>query len=254
MSDANSNLRWVGARPKRHLIFGGYASGRRTRAHIISAALRVFGEYGYDGASTRRIAECAGVRTPAIQYYFDGKQGLYAACARQVMGQFSSRLEMPLLRARDAVRTAEPALALEALCELLAALVDGLMTTQVGNWTRYLACLTWDGGTPAQVPFLAHGGTGMFDTLTRLIAAATGESADGKPTRLRACMLLGQVCSLYENRALTLAVMGWSHFDEHALDLIKSIVREHTRSALAAPLESEPRTNPRHQGRSWARP
>jgi len=54
--------------------------------------------------------------------------------------------------------------------------------------------------------------------MMRLIAAATGHSEDGNQTRLRACVLLGQV--------------GWSHFDEHALDLIKLVVREHTRGAL----------------------
>ena len=227
-----------GAHFKRHPPSGGYAPGRRTRARIISAALRVFGEYGYDRASTRRIAERAGVNTPAIQYYFGGKQGLYAACTRHVIGRVSSLLALPLARARDALCTAEPAAALDALCELLTGVVDGLVV----------------GGKPAQALFHEHSDAGLFETTARLIAAATGNAAGGKLTRLRTCVLLGQVSYLYESGAHTLTVMGWSHFDEHALSLIKSVVREHTRSALATSHTSATQAEPQHQGLSWAQP
>jgi AcrR family transcriptional regulator len=227
-----------GAHFKRHPVSNGYASGRRTRARIISAALRMFGEYGYDRASTRLIAERAGVNTPAIQYYFGGKQGLYAACTRHVIGRVSELLALPLVRAHDALRTAEPAAALDALCELLAAVVDGLEVAGSENWSRYLR--------PA--------GAELFETTARLIAAAMWHAAGGKLTRLRACVLLGQVSSLYESGAHTLTVMGWSHFDEHALALIKSVVREHTRSALATSRASATQAEPQHQGLSWAQP
>jgi AcrR family transcriptional regulator len=216
-----------------HPASGGYACGRQTRARIISAALRVFGEQGYDRASTRQIAERAGINTPAIQYYFGGKQGLYTACTRHVIGRVSSILELPLIRARNALRTAEPAAALDALCELLAAVVDGLVVSGSENWSRYLTCVTRDGGKSPQTVFDEHIGARLFATVARLIAAATGCSSGGKLTRLRACMLLGQVSSLYENRAHTLAVMGWSHFDGPALALMNSVVCEHLRGALA---------------------
>ena len=53
---------------------GGYQRGEETRARIVEAAVVVFGERGYDGASTRDLANAAGVNAPAIQYYFDGKE------------------------------------------------------------------------------------------------------------------------------------------------------------------------------------
>ncbi len=52
---------------------GGYARGEETRARIIAVALRLFGDRGFDGVSTREIAEEAGVNPPALQYYFDSK-------------------------------------------------------------------------------------------------------------------------------------------------------------------------------------
>ena len=197
----------------------GYACGRRTRARIISAALQVFGEEGYHRGSTRRIAERAGVNTPAIRYYFGSKRELHAACARQVVARVESILAQPLVQAGAVLRTPEPAAALGALCELLAAWVDGLAVAGSETWNLDLA----------REPI----GAGLFDTIEQLVAAAAPHSAGAGLPRLRACMLLGYVGSLYENRARTLEVMGWSQWNEGALALIKSVVREHTRDALA---------------------
>jgi TetR/AcrR family transcriptional regulator, regulator of cefoperazone and chloramphenicol sensitivity len=237
-------------RLKRYSASGGYACGEQTRARIISAALLAFGEQGYDRASTRQIAALARVNTPAIQYYFGGKRGLHSACARYVIGRVSSVLALPLAGARDALRTAAPAAALGALCELLAAVVDGLVVAGPVNWNRYLTCASRDEGEPGQTLFHEHLSAGLFDTITGLIAAATGCSSGAKVTRLRACVLLGYVNSLYVNRTHVLAVMGWSHFDEHALALIKSIVREHTRGALAAARASPIQGKRGHRGSS----
>jgi TetR/AcrR family transcriptional regulator, regulator of cefoperazone and chloramphenicol sensitivity len=231
MIDSHNDFR------RRHLEFGGYACGEKTRARIIAAALRAFGECGYDRASTRRIAERAGVNAAAIQYYFGGKQGLHSACSRHVIEGVASILALPLARARDA-RTAKPAAALGALCELLAAVVDGLAVAGSENWNRNVAYFTTDGG--------------LFDATVQLVAAATRHSPDAKLTRLRACTLLGYVSSLYENRVHTLAMMGWSHFDEHALVLIKSVVCEHTRGALATAAASSTQAGRRHRGPGWA--
>ena len=64
---------------------GGYQRGEETRARIVEAAVVVFGERGYDGASTRDIATAAGVNAPAIQYYFDGKEGVYLECVEHLI-------------------------------------------------------------------------------------------------------------------------------------------------------------------------
>ena len=58
---------------------GTHARGEDTRRRILDAALEVFAAEGYEGASTRLLAERAGVNLPAIQYYFGSKEGLYRA-------------------------------------------------------------------------------------------------------------------------------------------------------------------------------
>lgn len=50
-----------------------------TRTKLIDAALRVFAEYGYAGASIRRIAEEAGVALGLLYSHFEGKRELLRA-------------------------------------------------------------------------------------------------------------------------------------------------------------------------------
>ena len=61
------------AKKLRRTSAGGYARGDETRQRIIEAAIELFGERGFAGASTREIAAMAGVNAPALQYYFENK-------------------------------------------------------------------------------------------------------------------------------------------------------------------------------------
>ncbi len=49
-----------------------------TRMRILAAAAEVFGTRGFKAATTRQIAEAAGVNQAAINYHFKGKLGLYS--------------------------------------------------------------------------------------------------------------------------------------------------------------------------------
>jgi TetR/AcrR family transcriptional regulator len=56
----------------------------QTRARILEAAVREFGENGLAGARTEQIAEAAGVNKALLYYYFEGKDALYAAALEMV--------------------------------------------------------------------------------------------------------------------------------------------------------------------------
>ena len=51
----------------------------RTRGDILEAARRLFASLGYDGATTRRIADEAGVDSALIAYHFGTKEQLFVA-------------------------------------------------------------------------------------------------------------------------------------------------------------------------------
>ncbi len=55
------------------------ARGDATRGQILDAARDVLGERGYAAATTRAVAEQAGVRLSLVHYHFGGKRRLLAA-------------------------------------------------------------------------------------------------------------------------------------------------------------------------------
>lgn len=55
------------------------------RRNLVFAALSVFAEKGYEGATTREICQRAGANISAIRYYFGDKAGLYRAAFTEPM-------------------------------------------------------------------------------------------------------------------------------------------------------------------------
>src|SRR3546814_4183421 len=58
--------------------------GDTTRQKLLRASIDVFGRHGFDGATTRTLADAAGVNLQAISYHFGGKDGLYVAAAEHI--------------------------------------------------------------------------------------------------------------------------------------------------------------------------
>lgn len=56
------------------------------RSKLVLAALHVFAEKGFEGATTREICELANANISAIRYYFGDKAGLYRAAFTEPMG------------------------------------------------------------------------------------------------------------------------------------------------------------------------
>lgn len=70
--------------------------GLETRQAIIDASLDLFGERGFEGASTRLIAERAGVTQPAVSYHFAGKEELWRSAVDQLFGRLATSIQRRL--------------------------------------------------------------------------------------------------------------------------------------------------------------
>ena len=60
---------------------------------ILEVAEKLFAELGYDGASTRHIAQEAGVNMAMLNYYFGGKEGLYLSVFEKHIGAQMLKLQ-----------------------------------------------------------------------------------------------------------------------------------------------------------------
>lgn len=78
-----------------------YAAGNTTREEILQAADRIFGEIGYDAASTREIAELSGVNKALIHYHFGNKDGLLACLLDRYYEDLSTQIMASLSNEGD---------------------------------------------------------------------------------------------------------------------------------------------------------
>lgn len=99
-----------------------------TRQRILDAALHVFAQRGFDGATLKEITERAGANIAAVNYYFSAKDEL----ARQVLATFVSRVNARRLEALDRCIAAGP-LRLEPLIQAVVAPMIDLSSDQAGG-------------------------------------------------------------------------------------------------------------------------
>ncbi|MBO9709086.1 MAG: TetR/AcrR family transcriptional regulator [Caulobacter sp.] len=66
-----------------------------TQASILQAALEIFSEQGFEGASTREIAAKAGVHHALIKYHFDNKDTLWRAAVTFLFQRQAKELQLP---------------------------------------------------------------------------------------------------------------------------------------------------------------
>ena len=84
-------------------------SADATRERILDAALELFADVSYEGATTREIAARAGVSQPSLSYHFHSKDELWRAAVDRVFAKLAGGLQDRLegLRGVDLVTTAK---------------------------------------------------------------------------------------------------------------------------------------------------
>jgi len=219
----------------RHSVEGGYARGEETRLRIVTEALKLFGRLGFDGASTRDIATAAGVNAPALQYYFDNKEGVFVACAEHIVKQVWDNLSEVVERAEEAVaRDADEEELIEAFCAIQVQLTEFMFTSQdAEDWRLFMARLQSGEGPAAgfQIVYQCVS-TRMSKVTSTIVGRVLGRPADDEETLIRTMTLSGQLMVFQFARRTLLTKLKWDQVDARRLELMKKVIREHTGSLL----------------------
>jgi AcrR family transcriptional regulator len=218
--------------PRRSPPAGGYARGEETRARIIAAALKVFGDEGYERASTRQIAREAGVMPPALQYYFDSKEGLHLACGQFIIDISTQGFTSALEKAETILAKGGVQDAVNALCDILDTVLDAsLFARGSPDWERFATRIQSERDSPAGALIQRRIAEPFRNVCARLVALATGSPLNDE-ARLRAIAIIGQVSAFHVYREGSLQLLGWPDFNGPRRDTIKAVLRAHTQAAL----------------------
>lgn len=221
-------------KPLRHSVGCGYARGKDTRQRIIESALEIFGAHGFDAATTRQIAQCAGVNPPALQYYFENKEGLYLACVNSTLDE-SLPLFQPLFERIDALEdNASDNLCIDLFCQLMDAMLDRIFGVIHSPNVQLFHARIQLGQGPADAFTLVRQrlSRNLHQAGAQLVSRLSRTSADDEQTHLRVMSLFGQVIMFHIMRRSVLDQLNWEGVNAEKLAVIKQMVREHSTTLL----------------------
>src|SRR5258708_38189699 len=209
---------------------GTYTRGEDTRRRLVETAIEAFGTNGYDGTTTRMLAEHADVTLPSIQYYFGSKEGLYRAAIEHIIGEMEGRLEDVAARARATLANSKATRQelLSCLCGLLDAL-SRLIVGGYGSRKRFISRADIERSaalTPLHEQMRRH----MIEPCAGLLARLIKRRPDDPKVIVRTLALIGQVSVFCHSGARR--ILGVADLGESQMAMIQDIVREHCKAIV----------------------
>jgi AcrR family transcriptional regulator len=187
-----------------------------TRERIMKAAERLFAERGYDATSIRAIVAKARVNQAAINYHFDGKDGLYREVLRAA---FRALTEQQLEHADEMKAMSREA----ALTEFIRRQLRPLLGRD--EYSRHMRILNWETVRPTAVfrKLLSEEAAPFMGLAVELVRRFQPE-ADQRTLVAAAVWLVGQ-CSVFLRNREQLAdpPLGLA-LDEEAVEWLAQLV------------------------------
>jgi len=214
---------------RRRKAESGYARGEETRARIIQTAMALFGEHGFDGVSTRDIAAQAGVPAPSLQYYFENKEGLYAACIADIQASAMNALAPALEIVEGLLHAkASDSRIIDAYCAILDGLADFLFASPDAASRALFIARRIMPIKSTLVDTSKGPGSRVHDCCARIIAYLSDGSVGEEECRLIAVSINGQLLTFHFAREHLKLLLGTNEITPERLQKIKQIVRRQT--------------------------
>jgi AcrR family transcriptional regulator len=223
----------------------GYAPGDRTRSKIIAAAIDVFADRGYDGASTRMIARRAKVNLGSIQYYFGGKKELYLACANHITDTVAPQVEA--LASTVAAMMPPEGAAEEAYITSLSRIL-GLATERIvgggknNSWLMFVSREQLSPG-PAFKILYQNVIKRLIEVFSGLVGRIIGKPGDSEEAILATFVLMGPLFIFQRAKSVALHALDWPILDAKRIEKVKAILVDQVLHGLAG--QTDRRSSPR---------
>lgn len=201
--------------------------GDATKEKLLTASIDVFGRYGFDGASTRMLADSAGVNLQAIPYYFGGKEGLYIAAAEHLAANIGAHVAdlraaiMERLAKLDADGGAmNPSEARALLTQMAQRMVALFVSRQSESWARFIIREQME-PTEAFARVYENIMGPMISMAGRLVGAILGEDPASEKVRLKTLSFVGSILVFRMAHAALLRQMQWDAIGSVELEMLQ---------------------------------
>jgi len=187
-----------------------------TREQIMSAAERLFAESGYDGTSIRAIVAKAKVNQAAVNYHFEGKDGLYREVLREA---FRGLTEHQLAHAEELKMMPRE----EALSQFIRRQLQPLLGRD--EYSRHMRILNWETVQPTAVfrSLIAEESAPFLGLAADLIRRFLPD-ANQRTVTIGAVWLLGQCGVFLRNREQLAEAPVGLVLDEPAVEWLSTTI------------------------------
>jgi AcrR family transcriptional regulator len=219
----------------RHAGDTGYSKSDETRSRIIRAALKMFGERGFEGASTRDIATAAGVNPPALQYHFNNKEGVYVACVEHIIKRVRDELDDVLTVGHEVADSqCDDETLIEAFCSIQKRFIDMILKAEESEGSREFMYREQAGLAPKVGNDLFYQGMTrpIMSVTTAIVGRLLGKPANDDETIFRTIAVSGLTEVFNSIHKSTAGHQGWGSLTNEQIRLIDQIVRESTVAML----------------------
>ncbi len=201
--------------------------GDATKEKLLSTSIDVFGRYGFDGASTRKLADAAGVNLQAIPYYFGGKEGLYIAAAEHLAAIIGGHVAdlRALIQERLARLDGEGAAlsrveARALLTQMVQRMVGLFVSRQSESWARFIIREQME-PTEAFARVYDNIMGPMIGMAARLVGTILGDDPASERVRLKTLSFVGSILVFRMAHAALLRQMHWDAVGPAELEMLQ---------------------------------
>lgn len=212
-----------------------YSKGADTRRQLLQVAIIAFGESGYASVTTRQIADTVGVALPAIQYYFGSKEGLYLACAEEIVGRYKTTTSETAQFAYTLLkRSVTPSEARNLLKRIFSGLTTLLVASENSQlWATFVAREIREPGPAFEILFnnLWKPGTQL---VAELVARAKGKQQADEEATIDALLLIAALVPFQTGRPIATRTLKWRQIgDAQREKILAAINRQIDRIAAS---------------------
>lgn len=212
-------------------------SAEQTRQALVRAALKLFGSKGFDGTSTREIANAANANIGSIAYHFGGKEGLRTACAMFIVEAIQSVAGRALADAGGPKGAAEARARLEMALDRMVGFI--VAAPEAGEIVQFVLRELAHPTAALDVIY-----NGVFEPvhkrLCQVWAEATGAEAESNHTKIAVFTMIGQVVYFRIARFAVLRRMGWTDVGAREAAEIIAVAKGNLAAVLAASGDGKP--------------
>ena len=197
-------------------------SSLSTREAIVTAAMTLFAERGYDGTSLNDIADVVGIRRPSVLHHFASKSAIYQEVFARAVADFGLRVEEAVRGPREGWR-----------------LVDHVLEASFDFFVANPEFVLLVGRQAIEGPD-QHGvdlGVGLRPYFQRAVGFFEREMADGRFRRQDPEQMLltgfAGIVGYFRDAAFIGALLDEDPLDERALQRRLDHMRDFSRAALS---------------------